>query len=187
MASLTDPMKAYVCANLLLIVAAALLHVIRAVSPRLRRPIAYRHQLRLGQALALAVVLLAARQRVFGSREPSAADRSGLVGADDGGRCACPRSKRIGSRFLSGPPAHRYRSMSWVEWLLSCFAAGLLVVLARLAKDASLTAADHRGRARDTAFWVLDDSGIRSAYACRSHSGCRRATTLSCPRRCAPL
>lgn len=52
------PMNAYIGANILLILAAVFLGVIRAVSPLLRRPIEYRHQLRLGGVMALAAVLL---------------------------------------------------------------------------------------------------------------------------------
>src|SRR5688572_19851580 len=57
MAALT-PMNVYICANVLLVLAAALLESLRAVSPMLRRPMAYRHQLRLGQAAAMAALLL---------------------------------------------------------------------------------------------------------------------------------
>jgi membrane-bound lytic murein transglycosylase D len=57
MASLL-PVNVYICANVLLIVAAILLDGIRAVSPLLRHRIAYRHQLRLGEALASAAVSL---------------------------------------------------------------------------------------------------------------------------------
>jgi hypothetical protein len=52
------PVNVYVCANVLLVLAAALVESIRVVSSVLRQPMAYRHQLRLSQAAALAALLL---------------------------------------------------------------------------------------------------------------------------------
>ena len=57
MAKLT-PLNLYICANVLLPLAAALLEGVRAASSRLRRPMSYRHQLRLGQAATLGALLL---------------------------------------------------------------------------------------------------------------------------------
>ena len=56
MAALT-PLNVYICANVLLVLAAALLRGVRVVSSLLRPPMAYRHQLRLGQAATLAALL----------------------------------------------------------------------------------------------------------------------------------
>lgn len=57
MASLAS-VNLYICANILLMLAAVLLAGIGAVSGRLLHPIAYRHQLGTGHALAMAAVLL---------------------------------------------------------------------------------------------------------------------------------
>ena len=57
MAELTS-LNLYICANVLLLLASTLLVSVRAVSSRLPRPMAYRHQLRLGQAATLAALLL---------------------------------------------------------------------------------------------------------------------------------
>ncbi|MES1262812.1 MAG: hypothetical protein ABUL69_00545, partial [Peristeroidobacter soli] len=51
-------MNVYICASVLLVLAAVLLDGLRGVNARLRQPMAYRHQLRLGQALASAALLL---------------------------------------------------------------------------------------------------------------------------------
>jgi membrane-bound lytic murein transglycosylase D len=137
MASLT-PLKAYLCANLLCVLAAALLHVTRGVSPALPRPIAFRHQLRLGQALALAAVLLPLVSAFSG--RPSLLPQTAQVWSAPTMREAAPAAldaHRMAVSFGSSGASVPFDAVSRVVFVL--FAAGLLVVFARLAKDAAAT------------------------------------------------
>lgn len=137
MASLT-PMKAYLCANLLCILAAALLHVIRAVSSRLQRPVAYRHQLRLGQAVALAAVLLPLVSAFLGhgSVLPQAAQVWSAPTMSD----AAPAAREAHRSAVSFGSSSASVPLDVVSWAVSVlFAAGLLVVVVRLAKEAAAT------------------------------------------------
>lgn len=118
--------------------AAALVRVIRAVSPRLERPIAYRHQLRLGQAMAVAAALLPAFSAFSG--RGGLLPRTAQVWAAPtmgSGAPAVLEAHRSAVSFGSSGAAVPLDSVSRVVCVL--FAAGLLVVLARLAKDVAAT------------------------------------------------
>ena len=86
MAGLT-PLNVYICANVLLAVAAVLLEGVRRVGPKLRRPMAYRHQLRMGQAMALAALSLP------------------LVSAFSGRSTFLPQTAQVWSAPTTGPGA----------------------------------------------------------------------------------
>jgi membrane-bound lytic murein transglycosylase D len=138
MAALT-PLKVYICANVLLVVAAATLEVIRAVSPLLQRPMAYRHQLRLGQATALAALLLPLASSFSGRSTllPLSAQVWSAPTLRDGALAALADQQTLvsfGSTAASIPLDVASRAAAMV------FAAGLLFVLARLARDAAGTA-----------------------------------------------
>jgi membrane-bound lytic murein transglycosylase D len=142
MASLT-PMKAYLCANLLLVLAAALLLVVRSVSITLQRPLAYRHQLRMGQAMALAAVLLPAvllpLASAFSGRGGFLPQTAQVWSAPTMGQGApaALEAHRVAVSLGSSGASVPLDGVSRVVSVL--FAAGLLVVLARLAKDAAAT------------------------------------------------
>lgn len=138
MAALT-PLRFYICANVLLVVAAATLEILRAVSPRLRRPMAYRHQLRLGQATALAALLLPLVSSFSGRSTllPLSAQIWSAPTLRDGALAAHTDQRGLvsfGSSAASIPLDVASRAAAIL------FAAGLLFVLARLARDAAGTA-----------------------------------------------
>jgi len=135
MAALT-PLNVYICANVLLVLAALVLEAVRFFSPVLRPPIAYRHQLRLGQATALAALLLPFASAFSGRSSflPQTAQvwsapttRVGPLAAD----------QRIAVSFGSSGTSIPLDVASQAATLV--FAAGLLFVLARLLRDAGRT------------------------------------------------
>lgn len=135
MAALT-PLNMYICANVLLVLAAVVLNGVRVVSPLLPHPVSYRHQLRLGQATTLAALLLP----LVGS----VADRSSFL----------PRTAQVWSAPTTRSGALAEHTDQLIAFGSSggsislnvasqaatlVFAAGLLFVVARLARDAVAT------------------------------------------------
>lgn len=137
MAALT-PMNVYICANVLLVLAAALLEGIRAVSPMLRSPMAYRHQLRLGQATALGALLLplVTSFSLRSSFLPQTAQVWSAPTIGDGALAELTNQRTLVSFGSSGAsiPLDVARQAATIV-----FAAGLLIVLGRLARDAAAT------------------------------------------------
>jgi membrane-bound lytic murein transglycosylase D len=138
MAALT-PMNVYICANVLLVLAAALLESIRAISPKLSHPMAYRHQLRLGQATALAALLLPLVSSISGRSSflPQTAQVWSAPTISDGALAALTDQRTLVSFGSSGPSIPLNVACQTAAIV---FAAGLLFVLARLARDAAATA-----------------------------------------------
>lgn len=132
------PLNVYICAHVLLGLAAALLGAVRAVSTRLQRPLAYRHQLRLGQAMAVAGLLLPLLGAVSG--RPSFLPQTAQVWSAPAASEA--HAVITGQRALvSIGSAERSIPLDVVSRaLLVAFVAGVLVALVRLAKDAAATA-----------------------------------------------
>jgi len=133
------PINVYICANVLLVLASALLDGLRAVSSRLQPPMAYRHQLRLGQAMALAALPLPLLGSFSGrsSLLPQTAQVWSAPALRDAASVPLTEPQALvslgsSSAFLPLDVASRV--------LTVLFAAGLLVVLARLARDAAATA-----------------------------------------------
>jgi beta-lactamase regulating signal transducer with metallopeptidase domain len=133
------PLNLYVCANVLLVLAAALVEGVRAVSPRLRQPMAYRHQLRLSQAAVLAALLLP----LFSSSSSG----SGLLpltaqvwSAPAAAERALPGLNADPSLVSFGPSSATLPLDLVRQVALIVFVAGLVWVLARLARDALATA-----------------------------------------------
>jgi membrane-bound lytic murein transglycosylase D len=136
MAALT-PINVYICNNVLLVLAAALLGGLRAVSPRLRHPIAYRHQLRLGQALTLAAVLLPLVSSLSsrGSLLPQTAQVWSAPTLRHGAPAALG-DHRIAVSFGSSSAM----PLDVVSQIVAAlFVVGLVSVLTRLARDAAAT------------------------------------------------
>jgi membrane-bound lytic murein transglycosylase D len=137
MASLTG-MNLYICANVLLVLAAALLGGLRAASARLRRPIAYRHQLRLGQIMAVAGILLPAVSLLsdHDSFLPQTAQVWSAPAMQNGAVSALP-DHRITVSFAS---SNASLPLSFVgQAAVALFLIGLFVLLARVAMDAAAT------------------------------------------------
>jgi membrane-bound lytic murein transglycosylase D len=138
MAAVT-PMNVYICANVLLVLAAALLEITRAVSPMLRHPMAYRHQLWLGEATALAALLLPLVSSVAGRSSflPRTAQVWSAPTIRDGALAALAEQQTLVSFGSSGATIPLDIASQAAATL---FATGLLLVLARLAIDAAATA-----------------------------------------------
>src|SRR5262245_1141640 len=135
MAALT-PINVYICANVLLVLGVALLAGLRAVGSLLRPPMAYTHQLRLAQATALAALLLPLASSSSGraSLLPQTAQVWSAPTLSDAAVAALADRHTLVSFGRSGaslPLDVASRAAAVV------FAAGLLYVLARLARDAA--------------------------------------------------
>jgi membrane-bound lytic murein transglycosylase D len=137
MASLT-PINVYICANILLVLAAALLKAIRVVSPMLPEPIAYRHQLRFGEVMALAAVLLPLAGP-FSRREGFLPQTAQVWSAPTmrNGALATPEAEQSVVSWLSPSASVPLDIVSQATVVLFLF--GLLVSLVRLATDAVAT------------------------------------------------
>jgi len=137
MATLT-PMNVYICANVLLVLAAALLEGLRAASPMLRQPMAYRHQLRLGQAMALGALLLPLVSS-FSGRSSLLPQTAQIWSAPTlrAGALAALTEQRLAVSFGSSGATMPLDVASQAAGIV--LAAGLLLVLARLARDAVTT------------------------------------------------
>jgi membrane-bound lytic murein transglycosylase D len=138
MAALT-PMNVYICANVLLVLAAMLLAALRAVSPMLRHPMAYRHQLRLGQAATLGALLLPLVSSFSGRSTllPQTAQVWSAPTIRDGAFAGLT-DERIGVSLGASGASVSLDVASQAAGIV--FAAGLLFILARLARDAVATA-----------------------------------------------
>jgi beta-lactamase regulating signal transducer with metallopeptidase domain len=137
MAELT-PLNAYVCANILLLLAAVLTHSIRAFSSLLRQPMAHRHQLRLGQAVALAALLLPLLSSSSG-RTGFLPNTAQVWSAPSTGEAAPPGWIEQASRVSFGTSSASLPLDSVGRVAALLFVAGLVWVLARLARDAQAT------------------------------------------------
>ncbi|MFT3733421.1 MAG: M56 family metallopeptidase [Hyphomicrobium sp.] len=137
MAEIT-PLNVYLCANVLLVLAAALVESVRAVSPLLRQPMAYRHQLRLCQAAALAALLLPLLGSSSGRSGllPSTAQVWSAPSASEGALPG-PVQQRSHVSFGSSSASLPFDVVSQLAGVV--FVAGLVWVLARLAGDAWAT------------------------------------------------
>jgi hypothetical protein len=137
MASLT-PINVYICANILLVLAAALLKAVHVVSPMLPEPIAYRHQLRFGEVMALAAVLLPLAGP-FSRREGFLPQTAQVWSAPTmrNGALATPEAEQSVVSWLSPSASVPLDIVSQATVVL--FLVGLLVSLVRLATDAVAT------------------------------------------------
>ena len=137
MAALTA-LNLYICAHVLLVLAAALVEGVRALSDRLQQPMAYRHQLRLCQLTTLAAPLLPLVSPFCGrsSLLPTTAQVWSAATTSDGALAVLSEQRTflsLGSSAASVPLHFAGRAAVVV------FVAGVLVVLARLARDAAAT------------------------------------------------
>jgi beta-lactamase regulating signal transducer with metallopeptidase domain len=127
--------NAYLCANVLLAVAALLLAGIRALSRRLLRPYTYRHLLQLGYAILVAAMLLPLFGMLFNNERsiPHTAQVWSAPTMHSPARVA-PEDHRI---VMSLVPAHASIPLSTAAQVAGyVFASGLLMMLVRLAVDA---------------------------------------------------
>jgi peptidoglycan lytic transglycosylase D len=136
MAAVT-PLNVYICANISLVFATGLLEGLRAISPMLRRPVAYSHQLRMGQAAALAALVLPLCSSLSGGTHlmPRTAQVWSAPTLRDGAHALTDRTVAV--TFGASRSPIPLATASQVVALL--FVAGLLYVLARLARDAAAT------------------------------------------------
>ena len=127
----------YLCANVLLVLAAASLWAIRAVSARLQYPIAYRDQLWSGYSLAIATVLLPLTASLIGHESllPKTAQVWSASTMRDGVHA-------LGEHRISMAiaPASTLVPLDIVSRSVAAtFLVGLLLLLVRLAIDVSAT------------------------------------------------
>lgn len=157
----------YICANVLLLLAAALLQGVRAVGGRLRRPMAYRHQLRLGQATAMAALLLPLVSSLSGrpSFLPQAAQVWSAPTGGAGALAAITNQQTVvslGASRASIPLGLVNQALALV------FAAGLLFVLARLVLDVVATAriiTEAQTMRRYRSAWILASDRISVPFS----------------------
>jgi hypothetical protein len=128
----------YICANVLLVLAAALLAAIDRFGGMLPRPFAYRHRLALGQLLLVAAVLLPFTVLVSGHKSllPQTA-QVWSAPAMSGGSAAQREDHRIAVAFLP-----RGKAMSLVtatDFATALVLIGLLASLFELSRDLRLT------------------------------------------------
>jgi peptidoglycan lytic transglycosylase D len=127
----------YMSSNVLLVLAATLLAALRAISPTLRQPIAYRHQLRLGQALILAAVLLPAVCSLW-SRHSFLPQTAQVWSAPALANATVPDAEGAGAvSFGSSSAAVPLDVVSQIMAVLVM--AGLALVLVQAARDAAAT------------------------------------------------
>lgn len=166
MARLT-PLNLYICANCLLVLAAALLEALRAVSPKLRYPMAYRHQLRLGQVGALAALSLPLVSSCLcrSSLMPQTAQVWSAPTIRDGSLAELTGhwiAVSFGSSNARLPFEVASHAVAFV------FAAGLLLVLGRLVRDAAATRriiADAQAIRRHRSVRILASERIRVPFS----------------------
>ena len=137
MPSLTS-MNVYICGNVLLLLAAVLLEGIRAISARLRHPIAYRHQLRFGQALVAAAILLPVVSSLSGhdSFLPQTAQVWSAPTMREGALAAA-EDHRIAVSQTSARASMPWNVVSRATFAL--FLTGLLFLLVRIARELAAT------------------------------------------------
>jgi beta-lactamase regulating signal transducer with metallopeptidase domain len=130
--------KVYACAHILLALAVLLLATIRIASRRLRRPVSYRHQLRLGQTLAVAIVLLPVFCLIPGRRDflPQTAQVWSAPTLQD---VSVARLEHPVISVSFAPPGKPVSLSYLSRAIVALCLTGLLFALARIAVDATLT------------------------------------------------
>jgi hypothetical protein len=132
------PLNVYVCANVLLVLSAVLVEIMRFVSSLLPQPMAYRHQLRLCQAAALAALLLPLCSSLW--RRAGLLPKTAQVwSAATAGAGALPAITQQRSRISFGASSASLPLDMLSQAAGIVFAAGVVWVLARLAGDALAT------------------------------------------------
>ena len=125
----------YLCANVLLVIALLLLAGIRAISRKLAQPFAYRHLLQLGYAISAAAVLLPLGGIL--SDQQTFFPHTAQVWSASTMQDATPTGTADHRSVVSLAPERASVSLSVATRVAGyVFALGLLLVLARLAREA---------------------------------------------------
>ncbi len=134
----------YVCANLLLLISAAALAGIRALSRVLPQPLTYRHLLAIGRVFAVAALLLPVISQWHGGGDLSPI-RAQVWSAPSmhATKTAAPHAARIELKFDSQRASLPLNAAAGAILLL--FAAGLLLTLLPLVSEARATLRAIRG------------------------------------------
>jgi membrane-bound lytic murein transglycosylase D len=136
----------YLSANILLVLATALLTGIRAVGAALPAPLSYRHQLHIGHALATAAVLMPLGASFFHHANPLA--QVAQIWSAPTMQSSAPslENHRLAVSFVRSGASMSLQAAGRVSATL--FLAGLLLLLGRLAVDVQAT------------MWIISDAQV---------------------------